>query len=168
MRGSRRPSRASATARSCSTSSPGPRPAPGAGRRIPPCGIGSTRPSARKRRVRRKGRGLADLPPEARHRVRIAAKKLRYASEFFAALVEGKKAGKRHKRFLARLETLQEVLGELNDIETGRTLATAHPGAGRDPTLPPPDPAHEARLVADAAKAHRKFRKAEPFWTKFA
>ena len=114
-----------------------------------------------RRRVRKLGRGLADQPPEARHRVRIEAKKLRYASEFFAALVEGKAARKRHGRFLDRLEALQEVLGDLNDIETGRTLVL--PAS----TPSPADLAHEADLAETAARALRKLRKAKVFWTKF-
>jgi triphosphatase len=42
------------------------------------------------RRLERRGRGLARLDDHACHRVRIEAKKLRYAAEFFDALYPGK------------------------------------------------------------------------------
>ncbi|MCV2367800.1 CHAD domain-containing protein [Roseateles oligotrophus] len=54
---------------------------------------------------------------DARHRLRIAVKKLRYATEFFRS-IEAKKAIAR----LARLSDLQELLGQLNDAEVARTL----------------------------------------------
>src|SRR5690606_37311166 len=40
----------------------------------------------RRRKLRRKGRRLRHLDPAERHRLRIEAKKLRYAIEFFAPL----------------------------------------------------------------------------------
>ncbi len=40
----------------------------------------------RHRKLRKQGAGVPEATPEARHEVRIAAKKLRYASEFFASL----------------------------------------------------------------------------------
>jgi len=44
-------------------------------------------------KIIRRGRKLAELSPDARHKVRIQAKKLRYAGDFFAALYRGKAAG---------------------------------------------------------------------------
>lgn len=72
--------------------------------------------------MKRRGRHLDDLDPEERHRVRIAAKKLRYGAEFFAPLFPGKKAGKRHGAFGKALSDLQDHLGALNDIATGHEL----------------------------------------------
>jgi inorganic triphosphatase YgiF len=73
------------------------------------------------RKVRKGGRGLSELHPEARHQLRIEVKKLRYAIEFLAALQTGD-AAKRQKLFAAEVEELQEQLGHLNDAETARDL----------------------------------------------
>ena len=72
------------------------------------------------------GRHLETLDPEAHHHIRIEAKKLRYASEFFARLVSSKTSRKRHKRILKALERLQAHLGTLNDIRTWHELAARH------------------------------------------
>ena len=49
------------------------------------------------RKIRKRGRMLARLDARRRHKLRIQAKKVRYASEFFADLFPGKKAAKRRK-----------------------------------------------------------------------
>jgi CHAD domain-containing protein len=73
--------------------------------------------------ILRKGRHLDQVSATERHKVRIAAKKLRYASEFFRTLVRGKRAGRDHDAFIKGLEQLQETLGALNDIHTGQETA---------------------------------------------
>ena len=57
--------------------------------------------------------------PEERHRVRIAAKKARYAMEFFQGLYPGGRA----KRSVQRLSALQDALGWLNDAAVGALSA---------------------------------------------
>ncbi len=64
------------------------------------------------RRLRRRGHHLASLPPAARHRARIAAKKLRYAVEFLASLFPPETV----RPYIKRLGVLQDVLGTLNDV----------------------------------------------------
>lgn len=59
---------------------------------------------------------LPELSDEERHRVRIAAKKLRYAAEFFASLYHGRSAVKDRRGFTKALAELQDNLGDLNDI----------------------------------------------------
>ena len=106
----------------------------------------------RRRRVKRQGRHLAALDPHARHRVRIEAKKLRYAAEFFAGLARSPKRAKRHARFVAALEDLQEHLGALNDIQTGHEIALSF-GTGEGETVPSaalPAAHIDGRLDADA------------------
>jgi CHAD domain-containing protein len=71
-----------------------------------------------RRRVKKGGRHLAKVDDEARHELRKDAKKLRYASEFFAELFDAKRGRRRHKRFIAALEELQDQLGLLNDLAT--------------------------------------------------
>ena len=63
------------------------------------------------RRLLKRGGKLDAANPEARHRVRIAAKKARYANEFFGSLYQTKKV----KRYVAALARLQDELGWLND-----------------------------------------------------
>ena len=73
------------------------------------------------------GKRLGDDSPEGRHHVRIAAKKTRYATEFFHRL---RPAG-RVKRYLKRLTALQDALGWLNDAAVAdgllRQLGKSHP-----------------------------------------
>jgi CHAD domain-containing protein len=75
----------------------------------------------------KRGKRLAHGTPEERHQVRIAAKKARYATEFFQSLHP---AG-RVKRYLRRLAALQDALGWLNDAAVAdgllREVATKHP-----------------------------------------
>lgn len=72
--------------------------------------------------VRRHGRHWRGLDKQGRHRLRIKAKKLRYAAEFFQPLYGGRKAVRRSKIFLDRLESLQTLLGALNDRAAGARL----------------------------------------------
>jgi len=131
----------------------------------------------RRRKVKKTGRNLAELEPEARHEVRIHAKKLRYASEFFAGLVKGKKNMKRHKAFVAALEGLQSCLGDLNDIQTGHEMVAGlaqgveRPDDEGSPTwlfaaghVTGEEDERAAALLNSAAKAHRDLVKAKPFW----
>jgi inorganic triphosphatase YgiF len=72
------------------------------------------------RKARKLGREAQTGPPAARHELRIALKKLRYASEFFRCLYPKKDA----RRYLRRLSQLQDLLGALNDLATAsRVLA---------------------------------------------
>jgi len=123
------------------------------------------------RRVRKRGRDLAALSAEDRHKVRIAAKKLRYGAEFFASLYPGKKETKRRKAFLSTLSELQDSLGALNDMETGqeilgelahaeaeeiRQMAACFTASGA--------PDRSKKLLKSAEKAYEALRECEPFW----
>ncbi|MEK7874947.1 MAG: CHAD domain-containing protein [Pseudomonadota bacterium] len=77
----------------------------------PVSGFAQTVLDAALKRVRKRGRHFANLAPPELHRVRIAAKKLRYATEFFAPLHDGKNA-RDYQNALARL---QDALGSYND-----------------------------------------------------
>lgn len=130
----------------------------------------------RRRKVKRAGKHLATLTPAERHRVRIQAKKLRYAADFFAGLVQGRKHRARHTAFLEALEALQSTLGDLNDIETGREIA-ADMAASPDPAeegapviafaseqVTGATDEHIADLLKSAGAAHRRLVKAKRFW----
>ncbi|QNK73234.1 CHAD domain-containing protein [Variovorax sp. PAMC28562] len=71
------------------------------------------------RKLRDTGKRLARATPEQRHRVRIAAKRLRYAIDSFQSLYPSKAA----HRYVRRLGKLQDALGQLNDAQVaGRLL----------------------------------------------
>ena len=111
------------------------------------------------RKVKKRGRNLGQLADEPRHELRIVAKKLRYGSEFFAALYTGKKAARRHKAFLAALEELQTHLGDLNDIVTASALDARFPGL-HDAGVA----VDRAALKAAAEAAMLRLADAKPFW----
>jgi inorganic triphosphatase YgiF len=72
----------------------------------------------RRRSARKRSRGFSDQSPEARHKLRIALKKLRYTTELFAGLYD---AGET-RQFIHAMKRLQDKLGEGNDLQTGRRL----------------------------------------------
>lgn len=123
------------------------------------------------KRVRKRGRALAGLSPEERHRVRIAAKKLRYGAEFFSGLYPEKQATKRRKAFLAALSALQDSLGALNDMETGRDILDELAQAGAEEVRSSAERfvdggsgGKSSKLLKSAQKAHAALTECEPFW----
>lgn len=113
-----------------------------------------------RRHVKRCGHDLVELSDEDRHELRIQAKKLRYATGFFASLFTGGKETRRAKAFGAALELLQEKLGDLNDLATAPlTLARI----GIDVSAEP-DPEHRTTLIEEAAEAHDTLIDAKRFW----
>ena len=72
------------------------------------------------RRLRRRAAKLRGATPEVRHRMRIAAKKTRYAAEFFASLF----AAKTVRPYVKGLSGLQDELGLLNDFAVAERLLT--------------------------------------------
>ncbi len=92
------------------------------------------------KRLARESAALLNADDENRHRLRIDAKKLRYAAEFFAGLFDKPAVAK----YAKSLAALQEVLGELNDAATAESL------------LDQLDPAVATRLLAEAWLAARR------------
>jgi triphosphatase len=97
------------------------------------------------------------------HRLRIWAKTFRYTCDFFGGAFVKPKAGKRYRRFIARLGELQDALGTLNDLTTNRKLTkkfATHSGRhdgkrGRRA---------KADLLSAAARIHAAMLKMKPFW----
>jgi inorganic triphosphatase YgiF len=121
-----------------------------------------------RRVVRRRGKGFRRLDPVSRHKLRIRAKRLRYAAEFFGGLFDDRAKAK--DRFVEALKQLQDCLGALNDIVVARQrplqLAELEDpamafAAGRIVGRREDD---EADLLEAAADALRGFRKAPRFW----
>ena len=120
------------------------------------------------RRLNKRGKHLRHGTPVERHRARIAAKKLRYAAEFFAPLY----SGARTKAYIAALAKLQAALGKLNDLATAQRLLEELGQSGKVSLAVARATgivsgwiaASEAHEIARAAKAWRKFAKAKTFW----
>lgn len=112
------------------------------------------------------GTDIAHMEPEALHIIRLRAKRLRYAAEFFAPLFPGKAT----RRFTRRLSQLQEELGLLNDGTVAAGLLAQLPGGGAERAFAI---GLVRGFVAAASNTARKqivevwrdFRKQEPFWT---
>jgi inorganic triphosphatase YgiF len=75
----------------------------------------------RHRKLIKRGRRLPDLDAHRRHRARIAAKKLRYATEFFGSLYSRQVV----RHYLRALGKLQDDLGWRNDAVVGDGLLKA-------------------------------------------
>jgi triphosphatase len=101
--------------------------------RVPVLEVAPLLVKRRYRRLRKHGDVLGkESPPGEYHRLRIEAKKLRYAAEFATPLY-----GKAARRFVRRLTRLQDLLGEHQDADvvTGTLLELAH----TETALLPPD-----------------------------
>ncbi|TCJ16515.1 CYTH and CHAD domain-containing protein [Parasulfuritortus cantonensis] len=81
----------------------------------------------RLRKFRRLAGDFGRLDAAGRHQTRIAAKRLRYAGEAFAAL-----SGKKAVRYLAGVAALQDGLGAVNDAAVAHRLLAALNRDGRD------------------------------------
>ncbi|WP_375196772.1 CHAD domain-containing protein [Sphingobium sp.] len=115
------------------------------------------------RRIAKHGARLEKLSDEARHEVRKDAKKLRYASEFFAGLFEKKKQRRRQCRFVAALEEMQEGLGTLNDLASAaEILAQIGLNGGKAGAV---RPKKKRKLLAATARAQAALVQAKPFWS---
>jgi triphosphatase len=133
----------------------------------------------RRKKILQRGARLNEIDPQRRHKLRIQAKKLRYASEFFAGAFPGKGAARRRKDFVAALAKLQQALGDLNDIAVHEALAERiidQEAAGDKPRrvrakkafaagrLSGREEARTASVLREAERAYGIFKKAKPFW----
>ncbi len=114
-----------------------------------------------RRLVRLAGPGLAGNAEE-RHALRIAAKKLRYATEFFVPLFPARHAA----AYVGALSGLQDVLGRANDAATAMRLATEL--AGDDDALAAGvrgwAAAEATGMDVPLAAAWKRLAKAGRFW----
>jgi inorganic triphosphatase YgiF len=119
-------------------------------------------------KLSRRARRIHRVDATDRHRARVAAKKLRYAAEFFAPLFSGKRA----EAYIAAVSKLQSVLGRLNDFEiAGKLLDELAPAEDGAPGVAHAIGIARGWLAASVApelkrlrKARRAFGKCEPFW----
>lgn len=111
------------------------------------------------RELKHRGRRLAALDDRRRHKARIAAKKLRYATQFFASLYHTRRARRRLEPFLDALEMLQDTLGELNDLVIGPQILAS---LGID--AKPPGAGKRRHLLRQAEHAFDALRETKRFW----
>ena len=86
---------------------------------------------------------------EGRHAVRIAARRLRYACDFFSPCFRDA------RRYVRGLADLQDLLGELNDIAVARRFKGPAGALDR----------RERALISELAPAWKAFAKRRRFWT---
>lgn len=128
----------------------------------------------RLRKIVKKANRIETLDPRRRHKLRIAVKKLRYATGFFADLFPGKKRRGQRARFARLLKALQSALGRLNDITVHRRIA--HGIAEDAPArrraaealamgfVAGHEQAEVACCIAAVAKSAKRLQKAARFW----
>jgi inorganic triphosphatase YgiF len=119
----------------------------------------------RQRKLARRAMALENGTAEERHAARIAAKKLRYAAEFFAPLFPGK----RTRAYLKALGALQDALGHCNDAATAARLAAGLAGDADQVTVGAVRgwvAARAAALLPELARAWRRFAGTKRFWTR--
>ena len=117
---------------------------------------------ARWKKLSNTGKSLEDLDDPGLHGLRLKAKRLRYAAEFFAPLF----AEKPTVRFIRRLSVLQEQLGLFNDTTVAETLLrelSASPGYAAGLVLGF-TAVRGSRARPKIAAAWSRFRRREPFW----
>lgn len=115
-------------------------------------------------RLKRLGKGFERLDAPARHQLRIAAKRLRYAADAFAGL-----QGDRAAPYLTRLGGLQDALGLANDAAVAAARLAELRAEGR--SLAWLTGLLEGALAGEAAARQRELagvwrelRDARPFW----
>ncbi len=120
------------------------------------------------RRVHKRKAAIEAHDAHALHELRKVVKRLRYLCEFVQAVFPRRAT----HHFRKRLEGLQDVLGELNDVAVSeRILARSLPrNASKTVKQRLREPVHahlsaiEAKARADFEQAWTKFAEAKPFW----
>jgi CHAD domain-containing protein len=95
-----------------------------------------------------------------RHRVRIRVKRMRYGCDFFASAFPLRQV----RAFLEGLRTLQDILGEMNDIDVQRRLLRRMVPRGSPLAVIDAEAAVRARL---AAREHELIAALDPAWAAF-
>ncbi|HEX9183587.1 MAG TPA: CHAD domain-containing protein [Burkholderiales bacterium] len=104
----------------------------------------------------RRGRDMDWSRPHRRHALRVRLRRLRYASEFLSGAFPGRDS----EPLVHALKHLQDLLGELNDMEVTRRLLRELRGTGarRAPGR------RERELIAMLPTGWRGFASAPRFW----
>lgn len=116
----------------------------------------------RSKQLRKLGGKKCDRPAPELHRVRVAAKKLRYLTEFFGPMFDETTA----RGYADKLTGVQDVLGALNDAAVAKSLLDqiSAPERAKGIVLG----WQEGRVACDLDKrgaAWKGFRATQPFWS---
>ena len=127
-----------------------------------------------RKKIIKKAKKFRQLDERQQHKLRIAAKKLRYACDFFENLFSGRKSKKCLSAFQERLEALQDQLGALNDIRVDRKMASKLVAGTPRRTRPQQvfaagfvtgqERAEIQPLLEGAEKAANKLAQIKPLW----
>ena len=109
----------------------------------------------RVKKVRKDGEQLQDMTTGDRHKLRIKAKKIRYAVEFFESLFHSKREQKELARLSRHSKKIQDALGSLNDFIADRQMAS-------DAALKAPRQHRRARAFAAGFIVGREDEQARP------
>jgi triphosphatase len=118
--------------------------------------------SKRRKKLVQADDDLAGLAPPALHKIRLRAKRLRYAAEIFAPLYPGKAT----HRFIRRLSRLQDRLGALNDTAVAATMLAELAGSHAFATglVLGFVGARNSEIRERIDQQWLKFRRLRPFW----
>lgn len=123
----------------------------------------------RHKKLLKQGKRLNKLSVEKRHKLRILARRLRYAVELFSPLYPSKKAEKQTAKLLDALSEIQASLGALNDLAV--TSQTLERMSKRNPGLQPAWLAwqhaarkREKRHIAGLPTLWKAFQRAPAAW----
>lgn len=126
-------------------------------------------------KARKRARDIEELNVHDRHKLRIAMKKLRYSIYFFDSLFDGHASKKALSHYKGCLGSLQDSLGALNDIAVHQRMVTrfrndienrrSEPVAFAAGAVVGTERSETEKLLAAAAKAAHKLRKAKAFWS---
>jgi inorganic triphosphatase YgiF len=129
----------------------------------------------RTRKARRKAKRAGKVDAHARHRLRIAIKKLRYALYFFETLYSHDGSAKALSRYKKYLKDLQDNLGALNDIAVHQKLASKLAAASSGPKpelvsfaagmIAGSERSEIQPILAEVTRTARKLRRARNFWS---
>ena len=115
----------------------------------------------------RRGHGASKLTAKELHRLRIAAKRLRYAATFLAPAFAPEAA----PEYIKATETLQDALGAFNDRTVGKRVLTDIKAAAGSKRAQAPCKRLEKRLAKTTPERRRciknawkSFKKANPLW----
>lgn len=111
--------------------------------------------SRQRRKLRRLAGPVHAMTDAEQHRLRICAKKLRYANEFFASLYRAPALAVRCRTFGKALEQLQDALGELHDRAVS-AAARERQFAGLEPIAAARLATQLDEFLAGEARSHRK------------
>ncbi len=120
------------------------------------------------KRVRRRGRAMRRLRIADLHKLRIAAKKLRYAATFLAPIFPSSQA----EEYIETIEALQDALGVLNDRIAGKRILDDITAEGEFSEHVRAQCRRLAKRFARGTKRERRriekawrvFKEAKPFW----